>query len=142
MNLVKKHKVPLLENTKLVAERDFGICIARIYENDILHAYFFSGAFVEIGLTEEVYQFNFENGNKSYLNLYEFEPNVDFAIEVRDWASDPNGGKNTIADALLIFSLPHKILANFYMNFNKPMKPTKIFNSRDKAIAWLLKQKI
>ncbi|MFN5418511.1 MAG: hypothetical protein ACK5B9_15745 [Flavobacteriia bacterium] len=65
------------------------------------------------------------------MNLFEFEPNVDFATEVREWASAPDGNKNTIADALVISSLPHKILANFYLKFNKPVKPTKIFNARD-----------
>lgn len=141
MNLIKRHKVSFLENSNLIAERDFEICIGRIYENDIFHVYFFSGAFVDMDFIEKVYEFNRENGNNKYLNLFEFEPNVDFATEVREWASAPDGNKNTIADALVISSLPHKILANFYLKFNKPVKPTKIFNARDKAIAWLLKQK-
>ncbi len=42
-----------------------------------------------------------------------------------------------IAMALITNSLTSKILANFFMKFNKPASPTKMFNSKEKALAWL-----
>jgi len=42
-----------------------------------------------------------------------------------------------IAMAMITNSLTSKILANFFMKFNKPAAPTKMFNSKEKAIAWL-----
>lgn len=140
MQLVKKHSVPLLNNSVLIAEREFSIATARIYANDVFHVYFFSGAYLDMDFVQAVYDFNAEMGGKAYFNLFEFEPHVDLASEVRDWAANPQGNKNTYADALVINSLPHKLLANFYMRFNKPVKPTKIFNQREKALKWLLSQ--
>jgi len=40
--------------------------------------------------------------------------------------------------ALVANSLAYKILANFFIRFNRPVVPTKVFNSRKKAIAWLI----
>ena len=61
---------------------------------------------------------------------------------MRIWSAAPTGNKNTLADALVINSLAHKILANFYMKMNKPVKPTKIFTSQKKAVDWLKNLKL
>lgn len=42
-----------------------------------------------------------------------------------------------IAMALITESLTSTILANFFMKFNKPAAPTKMFSSKEKALAWL-----
>jgi hypothetical protein len=43
----------------------------------------------------------------------------------------------TIAVAGLIVSVSQKLLGNFYLRFNKPKKPTKIFTQLDEAVHWL-----
>lgn len=45
-----------------------------------------------------------------------------------------------IAEAYVITSLAQKIIGNFYLNFNKPVIPTKIFNYEDEAVKWLNSQ--
>ncbi len=42
------------------------------------------------------------------------------------------------ARALIIKSLSHRILANFYIKFHKPIVPTQIFNNYVDAVKWLL----
>ncbi len=42
------------------------------------------------------------------------------------------------ADAVVISSMAQKILANFYLKFQKPSVPTKFFKSEDEAVEWLL----
>ena len=41
------------------------------------------------------------------------------------------------ADAFVLNSMAQKILANFYIKFNKPERPTKFFNNADEALIWL-----
>ncbi|MDQ3048016.1 MAG: hypothetical protein M3R27_10740 [Bacteroidota bacterium] len=41
------------------------------------------------------------------------------------------------AEAYVIRSFPQKLVGNFYLSFNKPARPTRIFTSEDKAIDWL-----
>ena len=48
--------------------------------------------------------------------------------------------KERIAEAFVIKSLPYRILAKFYLKKSKN-NPVKIFNSKEKAMDWLLKIK-
>lgn len=41
------------------------------------------------------------------------------------------------ADAFVIESMAQKILANFYIRIFKPERPTKFFNNKHEAVAWL-----
>jgi hypothetical protein len=57
--------------------------------------------------------------------------------EARQYAADHSFPPNKIADAIIIGSLAKKLMANFYIQFNKPKSPTRIFNSESSAIKWL-----
>jgi hypothetical protein len=41
------------------------------------------------------------------------------------------------AEAFLLKSLAQKILINFYIKFDKPLVPTRVFTKEDEAIKWL-----
>lgn len=56
-------------------------------------------------------------------------------------ASDPYSKKIRLADAIVVKSLPNRLIANFYIRFFKPNEPTKLFNSLDSAEEWLFKKK-
>jgi len=43
------------------------------------------------------------------------------------------------AHAIIVDSIPNRLLANFYFRFNKPIGPGKVFNSEKAAISWLRK---
>jgi len=45
--------------------------------------------------------------------------------------------KLSYATAILVGSLPTRLLANFYIKFNKPKVSTKMFTSKEKALTWL-----
>tara|TARA_B100002051_G_C16436312_1_gene486713 strand:- start:163 stop:552 length:390 start_codon:yes stop_codon:yes gene_type:complete len=59
--------------------------------------------------------------------------------EAREFSSSEEGLRFSKAEAFVINSLPHKILANFYMKMNKPTVPTKFFGTKQEAVAWLKK---
>ncbi|MEJ6615897.1 MAG: hypothetical protein QNL61_03185 [Crocinitomicaceae bacterium] len=40
-------------------------------------------------------------------------------------------------EALVLATLPHRIMANLYLRFSKPTHPTKIFSKEEDAIVWL-----
>lgn len=41
-------------------------------------------------------------------------------------------------EALVLATLPHRIMANLYMRLTKKSHPTKIFSNEDDAIKWLM----
>ena len=95
---------------------------------------------ITMDIVEKGYNIINNNGGGLYNNIYQFHSFSDFDPEVREWASDPNGSNHTISDAIVIGNLGQKIITDFYLKFDSPIKPTKIFFSLDKAIAWTKKQ--
>lgn len=52
------------------------------------------------------------------------------------------GSKETrIAFAIVTNSLANKLVGNFFIKFNKPLSPTKIFSDETTAINWLKEEK-
>lgn len=62
------------------------------------------------------------------------------SAEARDFASTKEGSSTRIADAILLDSLAQALVGNFYIRFNKPRIPTRIFKSEEKAMEWLTLQ--
>jgi hypothetical protein len=60
-------------------------------------------------------------------------PSVEARLYIATAASNPFA----TAEAYVVQSLSQKLVGNFYLNFNKPKRPTKIFNSEEKAVEWL-----
>jgi len=56
--------------------------------------------------------------------------------EARHFMSGKEAAKYTSADAFVIRSLAHKILADFYLRFQNPVVPTKVFRTKEEAIEW------
>ena len=52
-------------------------------------------------------------------------------------AHDPLIKDIRMAEALIVETLPLKLLANFYMRFHRPPNPVKVFNKFDRGVEWL-----
>ena len=63
--------------------------------------------------------------------------NTTAGAEARSYSASVEGNRFTIADAFVVNSLAQKLIVNFYLNFHKPVVPTKAFDGVDKAIEWL-----
>jgi hypothetical protein len=58
-------------------------------------------------------------------------------IECRNHFSGKEHAASFSKAALLVSSPISKIIGNFFMGLNKPIKPTKLFTNKEKAIEWL-----
>jgi len=59
--------------------------------------------------------------------------------EARIYAST-NIPEGRVAEAVIIRSLPVRIMGNFYLKFHKPNVPTRLFDDYEDAIKWLRAQ--
>jgi hypothetical protein len=109
-----------------------------VYSNLVLHAIIKPDALLELEDVIEVNKYVHSLGAKKYLNLYEFSKHASTDDSVRKWASDPAGNALSIADALVINGLDQQLIADFYLKFNTPVIPTKLFNNVNEALRWLL----
>lgn len=57
--------------------------------------------------------------------------------EAREYAASEEGLEFSLAEAFVFNSLPHRIIANFYLNINKPSAPTRFFKTKAEAEVWL-----
>jgi SpoIIAA-like len=58
--------------------------------------------------------------------------------EARDYfAKDPTHIRTYSAVAIVVNNTLAKLIANFFMGLNKPLRPTRLFNDRESALAWL-----
>ena len=124
-------------NLTLIDEFDIGPVLFRLYENRIFHAVVKKGEKITVEMTTKGYEFLERNGSGRFYNIYEFEAFAEMEPEVRSWAADSSGNKYTYCDAVVISNFAQKIIANFYIKFNKPQSPTKVFNSTEKALEWI-----
>lgn len=69
-----------------------------------------------------------------YIELNEFAiPSKD----VREFMVSEERVKIALADAMVLKSLPQKLMGNLYLQINKPKIPTKFFNTKEAALEWL-----
>ncbi len=139
---VEFRKIQLDVDTPVEIEKDFEKIKMTLYENGIMNVVFKENCSVGIKDAEEAVNWVSEIANgRRFLNLMEGENNSEVDAEVRAFSASKNQNKFTIADALVVNSVAHKLLTNFYLKFNKPVKPTRLFTDKERAIEWLLSQK-
>lgn len=76
-------------------------------------------------------------GGRPALNLIVLNRFIQTTPEARAYAACEESNAYTIADAFVVKSDALKIVGNFYLRFNKPVRPTKIFSSEEDAVSWL-----
>jgi hypothetical protein len=59
--------------------------------------------------------------------------------EAMEYSKRPESYRLLIAQAIVVDSLPNRIVANFIIKFHKPTAPTKLFGNNADAIVWLQK---
>ncbi len=57
--------------------------------------------------------------------------------EARIYYASVLTGQTTIALAILAPNMITKVIASFFLNFNKPKMPCKFFSTKQKALEWL-----
>ncbi len=123
-----------------VSRFEFKKLIVSYYSNGILHVYVKPDTVIDLTDLGPVTDYVSSIGPKKFLNLFEFAVYSSTDDNVRKWASDPAGNTRTIADAIVLKGLDQKLIADFYLKFNAPIKPTQLFNNVKEAADWLLTQ--
>ena len=128
-------------NFILIDELDIGSVVYRLYDNRIFHAIIKKGEKITMEMALQGVDFLEKNGGGVFYNIYEFCAFSEMEPELREWSSQPNENGYTYVDAIVITNLAQKLIANFYLKFNKPPRPTKIFLDSSDAVKWILEEK-
>ncbi|HRG53752.1 MAG TPA: hypothetical protein PLL00_13030 [Bacteroidia bacterium] len=103
----------------------------------LLHMKIMDGAEIELENAIENYEAaQLLVGGHKHLLLVDATSNVYISKEAKTYSAKqkPN---SPVAMAVIATSTANRLVGNFYINFNKPTVPTKLFATEEKAIEWL-----
>lgn len=74
---------------------------------------------------------------KAYPNIIFIDHFLNADADCRKYAASEESNVYTVADAFVLNSVALKLIGNFYIKVNKPVRPTRIFSNEQEAIDWL-----
>lgn len=126
----------------IVKEMSFDFGVVQLLDNSIVRIEVISNVIIDYKECELLNNAIGElNNNSKSLVLMLADDTSQFTAEARAFSASDEGRKFTIADAMVTRNLAQRLIATLYIKINKPQIPSKIFNSEDEAIKWLLAQK-
>lgn len=136
MNLLFTHKV--LESHR------HRISTIEFWDNGIIYIKLDDNEEVKLEDSKAQYEFlksKFDGVNRLKI-LVEPGRYTEISKEAREFSAQPESNLMTMASAVVVKSLAHRIMINFIINFTRQgnMK-MKMFESKEKAIEWLLSLK-
>ncbi|MBL7937138.1 MAG: hypothetical protein JNM51_15120 [Bacteroidia bacterium] len=72
-----------------------------------------------------------------YFAIVDMTASYDSTLEARNFYAESDYSKYRYADAFIVNSLPMRLLVNFFIAFNKPKIPSKMFNNEESALTWV-----
>lgn len=98
-----------------------------------------NGTIVTVEMIREMNEQTRKFGNGArFPNLIHIHGNLNADHKVRAFAASEEANLYTLADAFMITSTALKVIGNFYLRVNKPVRPTRMFTSETDAVEWLL----
>lgn len=126
-------------NDKSVNIIDLGHSKISLREDGIVEVEFEKNLLLDIKECEDIMNaYDQILESKKYPILHVAGKYMNATSAARDFGSSEKGLKYSKAEAYVIHSLAQKIVANFYMKFNKPSIPTQFFQTKEEAVNWLL----
>jgi hypothetical protein len=107
-------------------------------EENILYTRLLEGAEINLESSRGLFAISKKlTQGKFYAALTDGIASVTITKEAMEFGASAEANEFLIAQAILVHSLANRLLGNFIIKFHKPKAPTKLFNDREAALAWL-----
>jgi hypothetical protein len=127
-----------VKKVPVIKEMETTTLIIRLRQDGIVHCTFKENSTLDI--EQQLINLNSYiviTDNKKHPFLFDAREGVWVTKEARDNAITIEHLSPVCASAIVVKTLPYKLIANFYYKFNKPKNPYKVFNNEDDAVEWL-----
>ena len=89
-------------------------------------------------VTAEIETYYSENNlTKVGMNLVEFGHAATADQATREYASTKQANTRSNGSAILVKNFAQQLIGDYYLKFNHPRYPTKVFYKKEKALAWI-----
>lgn len=108
------------------------------FEDDILLVKMKEGINLDQAEMEQLLKqaVEFTSPNK-YFAVIDTTALYDSTPESRSFYAESDYSNYRYADAFIVNSLPMRLLVNFFITFNKPKIPSKMFNNEESSLNWI-----
>jgi hypothetical protein len=115
---------------------DLGKSTLTFEKDQVAHLHIKANQIVETDEVKAIFQvINGKNGR--FRLLVTADEQAALSPEAREYASSAESTDKIVADAVVVQNYSHEMTANFFIRFNKPNRPTRLFKHRDEAYEWL-----
>ena len=127
------------KNITIVSQKDVTAAGINLRSDGIIHINFKQIEELTPAYVYEIFESVKEmGGGKKYPTLITVKKHMYIGEETRKiWA---DGKKNcySSAEAMILYNIAIKLIGNFFIQFHKPERPTRMFDNEEKGIEWLL----
>jgi hypothetical protein len=132
-----------LEDIYTIKELDYLDVNLQLKSNNIVYVIFKDNCHLDVDLQMRLLDYYNDITNSTLMPfLFLVGENVSITKEARDNAIKIEEISMLGASAVVVDSLAYKLVANFYLKFNKPKRPYKVFSKEEEAVKWLKTIKI
>ena len=130
--------MPTKDDVYTIKELDFPDVNIQRKSNGIVYVTFKDNCNLDIPLQMQLldYYYDITDGKLMHFMFFAAE-NVSITKEARDNAIKTEDQSTLGATAVVVDTLAYKLIANFYLKFNKPKRPYKVFSKEEEAVKWL-----
>lgn len=130
----------MLQQERIIKKVETAQYIIGVRDDGIIHVFYKEHAELDVKLQLEMLDVYIELcENKPYPFIFEAEEYITVTKEARDNALSLEDKSPLAVSAILVKNLAHKLIADFYLKFNKPRRPYKVFKNFEEGVDWLLK---
>lgn len=131
----------VLESVQIVRRKEVEEALIELRSDGIVRVVFKENLVMDVATQEKLFAHYLEIcQNEKYGFLFEAMDNVTITKEARENSKKLETTAPSIATAVIANSLPYRLIANFYLKFNKPKIPFKVFRLQEEGIYWLKEQ--
>lgn len=118
---------------------DLGKSTITFEDNRIAHLHIKEGQTIEVDEVKKIFETITELAKgKLFRLMVSASEEATLSSESREYASTKESSDVLVADAVVVHSYSHEMTSNFFIRFNKPNRPTKLFKNIEDAQKWLL----
>lgn len=126
------------EETNIVNAIDMPEVSITMKANGIVYVYFKNNCVLDTVLQLKLLEnYLIVTDNKPAPFVFLAGDNVTITREARDNATSLEDKSPCMASAVIVNNLAYKLIANFYLQFNKPKRPYKVFTAIEDGELWL-----
>ena len=131
-----------MSNYRVIKKTETNALEISMCSDGIIRVMFKKNTEIEPPIFKEMFEkFNDMIEGEKYPYIYFVEDSsVIFTNEGREYSKQNELAFPKICNAFVVKSLAHKLIANFYLKFNKPVYPSKVFSNMADAEAWCFEQ--